>query len=320
MILLLARRLVEAAVVLAAVSFAIYMLIGLMPGDPLDQAIMSNPHLTTADAARLKALYGLDQPLPTRYEHWIASALHGDFGYSRATHQPVLQALWPRAANTAVLIACVVPLSLALAVPLGIRAARRPGSRIDSVLNFIAFSGISMPPFWLALLLVLLFSVKLQLLPAGGMSPPVDNPTLLMRLPYLVLPVVTLTMLNLGMYMRHVRSAMIESLGQDYIRTARAKGASQRRIVWVHALRNALLPLVTITALDLGMLFSGALVTETVFGYLGMGKLIYDSIMGNDYNLALVALLFATAMIILANLIADLLYAWLDPRIQATGA
>ena len=317
MIRTVALRMIEAAIVLAAVSFAVYMLIGLMPGDPLDQAIMSNPHLSSADATRLKAVYGLDQPLLTRYGHWAMAALHGDFGYSRATHQPVLAALWPRVANTALLIACVVPLCLACALPLGIRAARTPGSPADNLINLAALSGVSMPPFWLALLLVLLFSVRLHWLPAGGMSPPVDRPTMAMRLPYIVLPVATLVLLNLGMYTRHVRSAMIDALGQDYIRTARAKGVGDARVLWRHALRNAMLPLVTVTALDLGMLFSGALVTETVFGYLGMGKLIYDSIMGNDYNLALVALLFATAMIILANLTADLLYMWLDPRIRA---
>ena len=312
-------RLVQAALVLAAVSFVVYMLIGLMPGDPVDLAIMSNPHLTSADAARLKALYGLDQPLLQRYGTWAGHALHGDFGYSRLTHHPVLAELGPRILNTLALITCVIPLCLITGLALGLAAARRPGSWGDRAINFAAFAGVSMPPFWLALILILVFSVRLGWLPAGGMGPPVEHPDIASRLPYLVMPVVTLYALNMGVYIRHIRAAMIDSLEQDYIRTARAKGVSERAILWRHALRNALTPLITVTALDLGALFSGALVTETVFGWLGIGKLIYDSVMGNDFNLALVGLLFATAMIVLANLAADIAYALADPRVRLGG-
>jgi peptide/nickel transport system permease protein len=316
MIRFLAVRVAQAAIVLLVVSFAVYMLIGLMPGDPVDAMIMANPHATPADAARLKALYGLDKPLLERYASWLGAALHGDLGYSRLTHHRVLEDLLPRIGNTALLVTIVVPLCVMLGLPLGIAAARRPGSMADTAINLLCFSGISMPPFWLGLLLILLFSVTLGWLPAGGMGPPGDHVSPGQRIPYLIMPVVTLVALNFGVYTRHVRAAMIDNLQQDYIRTARAKGVSERGILWRHALRNALTPLVTVTALDLGSLFSGALVTETVFGYLGMGKLIYDSIMGNDYNLALVALLFACAMIILANLAADIAYAALDPRVK----
>jgi peptide/nickel transport system permease protein len=211
-----------------------------------------------------------------------------------------------------------VPLCLALALPLGILAARRPGSPLDTIINLLCFSGISVPPFWLALLLILIFAVTLGWLPAGGMSAPGSH-GLIAKLPYMIMPVITLTALNLGIYTRHIRAAMIEALEQDYIRTARAKGASETRVLWRHALRNALTPIVTVVALDLGALFSGALITETMFGWLGMGKLIYDSIMGNDFNMALVALLVATAMIVLFNLLADIAYATLDPRVTYRG-
>ena len=313
MLRFIALRLIQAALLLAAVSFIVYMLIGLMPGDPVDLAIMSNPHLNSADAARLKALYGLDRPLLERYLTWAGGALHGDFGYSRLTHESVLHTLWPRLANTALLVGFVVPLCLAIALPLGMLAARHPGTRLDRAINLISFAGVSLPPFWLGLLLILAFAVSLHLLPAGGTGQDVPWPQ---RLRYLVLPVTTLVALNLGLYTRHIRAALGEALNQDYIRTARAKGASEPRILWRHALANAAIPIITIVALDLGALFSGALVTETVFGWLGMGKLIYDSIMGNDYNLALVALLFATLAIILANLVADLAYTMIDPRIN----
>jgi peptide/nickel transport system permease protein len=313
MLRFLTARLFQAALLLIAVSFIVYMLIGLMPGDPVDLAIMSNPNLTSADAARLKALYGLDRPLIERYLTWAGGALHGDFGYSRLTHEAVLHTLWPRLGNTALLVGFVVPLCLAIALPLGMLAAWQPGSKLDRAINLVSFAGVSLPPFWLGLLLILLFAVTLGWLPAGGTGHDVPWPG---RLRYLAMPVATLVALNLGLYTRHIRAALSEALNQDYIRTARAKGVSERAIMWQHALVNAAIPIITIVALDLGALFSGALVTETVFGYLGMGKLIYDSIMGNDFNLALVALLFATLAIIFANLAADIAYALIDPRIN----
>ena len=163
---------------------------------------------------------------------------------------------------------------------------------------------------------MMLFAVTLGWLPAGGMG----EPGLLGRLPYLVLPVMTLTLASVGGQTRYLRAAMIEALRQDYIRTARAKGLSERRILTGHALRNAMIPVVTILALDFGSLFGGALITETLFGWLGMGKTIYDAIMGNDYNLALVGLLLATGTVLVANILADLTYAWLDPRISYEAA
>jgi peptide/nickel transport system permease protein len=179
----------------------------------------------------------------------------------------------------------------------------------------LCFAGISVPPFWLALLLILFFAVSLGALPASGMGTIGEN-GLLDRLPYMILPILTLSAAGIAGYTRHVRAAMIEVLCEDYIRTARAKGVAEGRVVWRHALHNALLPVVTIVALDFGSLFSGALVTETMFSWLGMGKTIYDAVMGNDYNLALVGLLLATGITLLANILADIAYAWLDPRIH----
>ncbi|MCB2100817.1 MAG: ABC transporter permease, partial [Rhodobacterales bacterium] len=178
----------------------------------------------------------------------------------------------------------------------------------------VSFAGISVPPFWLALLLILLFAVTLGWLPAGGQ--PLDpGGGFWDGAKYLVLPAVSLTLASVGGHTRYMRAAMVETLRQDHIRTARAKGLSERRVVLHHALRNALIPVVTIIALDFGYLFSGALITETIFAYPGMGKLIFDAIMGNDFNLALVALLFATGVTLAGNILADLAYAWLDPRI-----
>ena len=217
----------------------------------------------------------------------------GDLGFSRLHARPVLEVLLPRLGNTLILLGIAFLLTLAIALPIGTIAAVKRGSATDYAINFAAFAGISTPPFWLALLLIMLFSVSLGWLPAGGMATiGIDSVT--DRAAYLVLPVITLTLASVGGYTRYTRAAMGEALAQDYVRTAWAKGAGLPRIVVHHALRNALIPIVTIIALDFGTLFSGALITETMFSYLGMGKLIFDSILGNDFNLALVGLLFAT--------------------------
>ena len=296
-------------------SFLIYGIMALMPGDPIDVMVQSDPNLTTSDAERLKALYGLDKPLLERYKNWLSSALAGDFGYSRIHNRPTLEILVPRLINTTWLMAASLFLSLILAIPLGIYSALHPYSRSDYFINLLALGGISIPVFWLALMLIILFSVSLGWLPAGGMGSTGDG-GLTDRISHMVLPVVTLSIASIGSLTRYVRSAMMEVLRNEYIRTARAKGLSRYKIVYKHALRNAMIPVVTVLALSFGTLFSGALITETMFSYLGMGKLIYDSIIGNDYNLALVSLLFATGLVLTGNLLADLAYAWLDPRIS----
>jgi peptide/nickel transport system permease protein len=317
----LVRRLAGALAVLAVMSFIVYLLIGLMPGDPIDIMIAADPALTPADGARLRAAYGLDVPLWERYWNWLTAALGGDLGYSRTYNRPVLDILVPRLGNTLLLLGFSSLLAMAIALPLGIVAALRPHGIVDNAVNLFCFAGISVPAFWLALLMIMLFAVTLGWLPAGGMAPLGETPAgfwagLAARLEFLILPVATLTIASLASYTRFMRAAMIEALRQDYVRTAMAKGAPCRRVVLGHALRNALLPLVTIVALDFGQLFSGALITEQMFGYLGMGKLIYDSILGNDFNLALTGLLFATLIVLVGNVLADIGYAAIDPRIS----
>ncbi|HWB49897.1 MAG TPA: ABC transporter permease [Stellaceae bacterium] len=307
-------RLVEIAAMLVLMSFVIYGLIGLMPGDPIDLMLGADPHLTSADVARLKQLYGVGQPLTERYLAWAGAALSGDLGYSRLFSAPVVATLLPRLGNSLVLLGSSFVLAFAAALGLGIAAACRPRSRLDAAINFGCFAGVSLPTFWLALILILVFAQSLGWLPAGGTGGG-EASGVADRLRHLVLPVATLTIASLGGYTRYVRAAMRDALGHDHIRTARAKGASEARIVWRHALRGALVPIATILALSFGSLVSGALVTEEMFAYPGVGKLIFDAVMGNDYNLALAALLLATAVTMLANLAADLAYAWLDPRV-----
>jgi len=316
MIRYFAGRLGETLLLLLVMSFVIYILLGLMPGDPIDLMVSGNPNMTSADAERLRRIYGLDQPLLDRYGNWLWQALQGDFGYSRTHGKPVLEILWDRLSNTLLLMGLSFSLALLLALPIGVVAAMKPHSSIDHGVNLFCFVGISIPHFWLALLLIIVFAVFLGWLPAGGMGPIEGDAGFWQKASYLVLPVATLTMASVGDYTRFVRASMMETMRQDYVRTARAKGASRRRIVWGHALRNALIPVVTVVALQFGSLFSGALITETMFSYLGMGKTIYDAIMANDYNLALIGLMFATLLVMISNLVADMLYALLDPRIS----
>jgi peptide/nickel transport system permease protein len=308
-------RSLQSLAVLAVMSFVVYGLMGLMPGDPIDMMIAGDPHLSAADAARLKALYGLDQPWTERYLRWAAQVLRGELGYSRLYARPVADALLPALGNSVVLMGAALALALVVAIPLGILASLRPESLFDRCVNMLAFASVSLPTFWLGLMLIVLFAVHLGWLPASGIED-VGGGGLGDRLRHMALPVATLAIAGMGQYVRHMRAAMIGEAHHDYIRTARAKGCSPVRVILVHQLRNALIPVATILALELGGLFSGALITETVFAWPGMGRLIYDAVMGNDFNLALVGLLLATAMTLLGSILADLAYAALDRRVS----
>jgi len=308
------RRLAQCLLVLLVMSFVIYNLIGLMPGDPIDIMIASNPGATPEVVARLRAIYGLDQPLMLRYWHWLTAALHGDFGFSRIHSQPVLEVLLPALWQTAKLLVSSFVISVVLAFALGILAALRPGGIVDGLVSLFAFAGISIPVFWLALMLILIFAVNLHWFPASGIAN-VGDGSLGDQLRHLVMPITTLALANTGGFTRYVRASMIETLRMDHVRTARAKGAGAGRVVLIHAFRNALIPVVTVMGLNFGTLFGGALLTETMFAQPGMGKMIYDSILGNDFNLALTGLLFATLVTLLSNLATDLAYGALDPRI-----
>jgi peptide/nickel transport system permease protein len=306
-------RALQSLAVLLVMSFVVYGLMGLMPGDPIDMMIAGDPHLNAADAVRLKALYGLDKPWTERYLLWLAQVVRGELGYSRLYARPVADAMGPALANTALLMSASLGVALVVALPLGILAALKPRSLLDHAVNLLAFASVSLPVFWLGLMLIVVFAVRLGWLPAGGMET-IGGGGLGDRLAHLVLPVATLALAGIGQFARHMRAAMLNEAGADYIRTARAKGCSPARVVLRHILRNALIPVTTIVALEVGGLFSGALITETVFAWPGMGHLIYEAVIGNDFNLALSGLLLATAMTLAGSILADLAYAGLDPR------
>ena len=315
------RRILQTLAVIVLLSYVCFYLMSLMPGDPVDMMVASNPKMTTEDVARLKSLYGLDQPIYKRYGSWVTAISTGDLGYSRTYRVPVQELMGPRLWNTFLLSAASLLLSLLIAVPLGVISALRPGSRLDYFMNFFSFAGISIPSFWLAIVLIIIFAVKIPLLPAGG-TQTIGQENLglwadfLDRSKYLILPILSLSIQQIGRFSRFTRSAMLEAMRNDFIRTARAKGLSRQTVIWKHGFRNALIPLITILALSFSGMFSGAILTETVFAYQGVGKLVYDSIIGNDYNVAMVSFVISVSMVLLANLVADILYGFADPRIS----
>jgi peptide/nickel transport system permease protein len=294
----------------------------LMPGDPVELMIQANPRITSEDIARLRAIYGLDQPLYERYGKWMSTILSGDLGFSRTYRIPVTEMLGPRLVNTFILSLTALFVSLLIAIPLGVIAALKRGSKFDYAIGLFAFTGISTPSFWLGIMMILVFGVWFKLFPASGTyTVGADFASMSFfeiandRIQYLVLPVLTLAYISIGGFLRFTRSAMLDAMGNDYIRTAKAKGLPWRRVVLAHGFRNALLPLITTITLSFSFVFSGATITETVFAYQGMGRLILESIMGNDYNVAMICVMITVVMVLLFNLIADLLYSFADPRI-----
>lgn len=308
-------------VVIGLLSYLCFYIMTLMPGDPVELMISSNPKISSEDVARLRELYGLDQPAYKRYWTWISTLADGDLGHSRTYRVPVGELMGPRLWNTFILSSLALGLSLLVAIPLGIFSALKPGSKLDYAVNLFSFGGISIPSFWLGLMLIILFSVQLGWLPAGGtQTVGLEDSDFWTnfkdRATYLILPVLSLSVQQIGRFVRFVRSGMIEVMRHDYIRTAKAKGLDHRQILWKHAFRNTLIPLITIVALSLSGIFSGALLTENVFAYQGVGKLVYDSIIANDFNVAMVSFIISVSMVLIMNLLADILYGFADPRIS----
>ncbi len=315
------RRIIQTMIMIALVSYVCFFLMSLMPGDPIELMLSSNPKMTTADVERLRELYGLNQPATTRYINWVKTIAHGDLGYSRTYRVPVTEIIGARLLNSFILSLIALIFSLAIAIPLGVFSALRPNSKLDTFVSIFSFTGISVPSFWLGLLLILIFAVKLGWLPAGG-TETIDAEFSSSwryfwdRGLYIILPVLSLSLQQIGRFVRFVRSSMRETLQTDFVRTAKAKGLSMHDVIWKHAFRNALIPVITIIALSISTIFSGALLTETVFAYQGVGKLIYDSIMANDYNVAMVSFIISVSMVLIMSLVADLLYGVIDPRIS----
>lgn len=311
------RRLVQALPLLLGISVAAFAILRAIPGGPLS-AYENNPNITQADIERLERAFGLDRPIPEQYLSWLGRFLTGDWGYSYASHLPVLQLIGERFPNTLYLMSVVYVVTLLVAIPIGVFTALRQYTWFDHLVTGLTFTAYSMPTFWLGLLLIIVFGLYLRLFPLGGISTPGTSFDIVDRLRHLVLPVATLAFVGAAHYVRYLRASMLETISQDYVRTARAKGLAERVVVGRHALKNAAIPLVTVAALDLPELFVGALVTETIFGWPGMGRLYWDAATRSDYPIIMGILTVSAGLIILANLIADVMYAYLDPRIRYT--
>jgi peptide/nickel transport system permease protein len=301
----------------------LFTILQFAPGGPLTP-YLQNPHITEADIIRLKHNLGLDQPKYVQYFKWLFQVLRGDFGWSMSNSEPVTQAIFERLPATFELMGCAFVFSLVIGVTAGIISAVRQYSWLDYTVTTLAFFGQSMPVFWFALMMQLAFSVVGITafgyhisLPSAGLSSS-DNFDLGDRIQHLILPTVVLSLLFIAQWSRFMRSSMLEVVRTDYMRTAAAKGVSQRAVILKHGLKNALIPLVTVIALSLPGLVAGAVVTETIFAWPGMGRLFYNALGQFDFALLMGYMMLVSFLVIFFNLVADLCYAWLDPRVKYT--
>jgi peptide/nickel transport system permease protein len=316
------RRLLGAIPLLLFVSVAVFALLQAAPGGPTG-AYMRRGNMNPADLAALEQQLGLNDPLPVQYGKWLGLVLQGDLGMAVTTKRPVSVEILDRLPNTLTLMAVAWVVTLLIAIPIGILSAVKQYSKFDHFVTTFTFVGQSIPIFWFGLILMLVFYMKLEnpftgdpLLPAGGVATMGAPFSWSDRIQHLILPVTMLAAGWIAWYSRFLRASMLETIHQDYVRTARAKGLSERLVILRHGFRNAAIPLVTLMALDVPFLFTGALFTEVIFAWPGMGRLFYAAAERRDYGLLMAIIMITSALIILANILADMLYALLDPRIR----
>lgn len=313
----LIRRILISIPTLLAISLVIFLILALAPGDPLAE-LANNPSISEAVRENIRRSFGLDQPLHIRYIKWLGSLLQGDLGYSFTSRSPVADLIGQRLPTTLAVVGVAYLISIALAFPLGIVSAIKRYSALDQTITTLAFIGISLPPFFTGLLFIIVFSVQLGWFPFiyDSTLQVRDGATLLAQIRQSVLPVSVLVLFQTAVLMRFIRSAVTEQLTQNYVQTAYAKGLSGFSVIWVHVLRNALIPVVTLVALDAPTIFTGALITEQVFRVPGIGALLVESIFRNDTPVVLAITIVYAVLVVVFNLIADMLYAFLDPRVQ----
>jgi peptide/nickel transport system permease protein len=315
----LIRRLLQMIPLLIFISLITFLISALAPGDPALQYV--NPRKrapTMEELAVIRHRYGLDRPLYVRYFIWLGGFFKGDWGYSMLTRNPVTDEVLTRLPNTIILSGCALFFSILVSIPLGVISAVKRYTIIDYITTFIAFVGISVPSFWFALLIVALVSLKLGWLPSVGMSSVGANLEGINKYidlaKHLVLPVVALSFSEAAYWMRYQRASLLENLQQDFVRTARSKGLKESTVIWRHAFRNSLVSTVTLIGLSLPWLVNGSYITESIFGWPGMGRLGITSIMARDYPVVMAVTMLSALLVILGNLFSDILYAFVDPR------
>lgn len=320
------RRTLQSIPLLLFISIVLFAILNQMPGGPL-APYMANPHITQADIERLKHNFGLDVPPPVQYLRWLSAVVRGDWGWSTMNSTPVTEAILQRLPATLELVGVALSVSILIGLTLGILAAVRPYSLVDYFVTTFAFFGFSMPVFWFAIMLQLSFAVngihsppfagyRIDFsLPSAGMTS-TDGGDLFDRVRHLILPATVLSLLQIATWSRFTRASMQEVLHTDYMRTAAAKGLPFFKILMKHGLKNALMPVVTIAALALPGLFGGAIITETIFAWPGMGRLFFNALTQQDFHLLMGYLVLTAMIVVFANLLADVSYAWLDPRVK----
>ena len=306
------RRLLLMIPVAFLVTVIVFLLLRLAPGDPV--LIYAGEDRDPASLEALRHSLGLDQPLPVQYVDWLAHALQGDFGRSIRSHEQVLPAITQRLPATIELGGVALTLSITIAIVVGSISAVKRNSWIDLLSTGTALGAVSLPNFFLGLVLILLFSLVIRWFPPGGYQPFVDSPVENIR--RIVLPAITLAAATTAVNLRQMRSSLIDVLGQDYIRTGRAKGLSEASVVLRHAFKNAMIPVVTVIGIQVGTIIEGAIITESVFSWPGVGRLVVDSIGGRDYPVVQAVVLISALAYMTSTLLVDILYAWLDPRIS----
>jgi peptide/nickel transport system permease protein len=306
------RRLVLMIPVMFLVTVIVFVLLRLTPGDPV--LAYAGEERDPASLAQIRRSLGLDQPLPVQYVAWLGHAIQGDLGRSIRTRQPVSEAIVERLPATLLLGGAAILLSVTVALVVGTISALQRNSVVDLLVTGLTLGGVSLPNFFLGLILILVLALALRLFPPGGYVPFAEDPS--GNLHRLVLPAVTLATASLAVNLRQVRSSLIDVFGQDYIRTARAKGLGEQVVVLRHALKNGLIPVVTLIGLQIGAIIEGAVITETIFFWPGVGRLVVESIAGRDYPVVQAIVLISALSFMVSTLLVDLLYAWLDPRIS----
>ena len=312
----LVNRIAQSVVLLLLVSAIGFVVLHLAPGGPLAQFALI-PGMSQADIARIAAQMGLDRPLPIQYWEWFSRLLTGDWGHSYRDSQPVLAIIASHLPATLELMVSALLIAVVLGMWVGVMGAVRRYSVFDTLATVGAMIALSIPTFWFGLIVIYIFSLKLPWLPAGSRYTP-GNGSFLDYAHHLIGPALVLALVEVAIWSRYMRASMLDAISQDYIRTARAKGLPSRVVLVQHALRNALLPMITLAGLELPTLLGGALVTETVFTWPGMGRLFLDSLSYRDYPVVMGLLMFSAVMVLFANLLADICYALADPRIRLT--